>query len=61
MRASHDSGEIERPIGRGPWVAGAWRALVGLTLAAAEASRADVPQLAETVATGRDSAAPMAV
>ena len=53
---------IERPTGRASWLVSGWRALVGLTLEAADATpRADVPRLAETIAVGRDSAAPTAV
>jgi hypothetical protein len=53
---------IERPTGRASWLVSGWRALVGLTIEAADPSRrAGVPGLAETVATARDSGAPTAV
>ena len=59
---TRETDPIDRPTGRAAWLVSGWRALVGLTLEAADAAPgAGVPRLAETVATGRDSAAPTAV
>ena len=53
---------IERPTGRASWLVSGWRALVGLTLEAADAApRSELPRHAEMVATARDSGAPTAV